>query len=144
MASLTRWTLAHKRIVALLWVVLTVAGLAAAGPASDALEDEFSVPNKEGWETNVDIAANYGGTGGDTSPLVPVVTLPQGADVDSPVIQRDLAKVDDRLEQALPQARIASYASTGSPAFVSDDGTTTFALVYPPPPANRRRRRPAG
>ena len=57
MSSLTRWTLAHKRIVALVWVVLTAAGLAAAGPATEALNDEFSVPNKEGWETNVEIAA---------------------------------------------------------------------------------------
>ena len=54
MSSLTRWVLAHKRTVVLAWVVLTIAGIAAAGPATDALDPEFSVPNKEGWETNVD------------------------------------------------------------------------------------------
>ena len=32
----------------------------------------------------------------------------------------------------MPNARIASYASTGDRAFVSDDGRTTFALVYTP------------
>jgi hypothetical protein len=49
MSSLTRWVLAHKRTVVITWVALTIAGIAAAGPASDALEPEFSVPNKEGW-----------------------------------------------------------------------------------------------
>ena len=52
-SSLTRWVLAHKRTVVLTWIVLTIAGIAAAGPATDALDPEFSVPNKEGWETNV-------------------------------------------------------------------------------------------
>ena len=71
MSSLTRWVLAHKRTVVLAWVVLTIAGVAASGPATDALDPEFSVPNKEGWETNVDIEKHYRGTGGNTSPLVP-------------------------------------------------------------------------
>jgi putative drug exporter of the RND superfamily len=133
MAALTRFVLAHKRLVVLGWIVLAIAGAAAAGPATDALDPEFSVPNKEGWETNVAIAERYQGTGGDTAPLVPVVTLPQGESVDSPRVERDLHRVDDRLAEELPNARIASYASTGDRAFVSDDGRTTFALVYPQP-----------
>ena len=84
MSTLTRWVLAHKRIVVLGWIVLTIAGVVAAGPATRALESEFSVPDKEGWETNVAIADHYRGTGGDTAPLVPVVTLPEGETVDSP------------------------------------------------------------
>jgi putative drug exporter of the RND superfamily len=136
LSSLTRWVLAHKRIVVAVWVALTLAGVAAAGPATDALEPEFSVPDKEGWETNVAIAERYQGTGGDTSPLLPVVTLPEGQSVDSPAVKSDLAKVDARLEKALPAARIASYASTGDDTFVSKDGATTFAIVYPQPDPN--------
>ncbi len=133
MAPLTRWVLAHKRIVVIAWIALTLAGMAAAGPASDALEPEFSVPNEEGWETNQVIAERYQGTGGDTAPLLPVVTLPDGQSVDSPGVRADLAQLDERLDEALPDARIASYASTGDQAFVSDDGRTTFAVVYPQP-----------
>ena len=133
MASLTRWVLAHKKTVVLAWIVLAIAGMAAAGPASNALDPEFSVPGKEGWETNVDIAARYQGTGGDASPLLPVVTLPKGESVDSPRVKADLASLGARLERALPHARTASYASTGDRGFVSDDGRTTFAIVYPPP-----------
>ena len=136
MSSLTRWVLAHKRTVVITWVVLTVAGIAAAGPATDALDPEFSVPNKEGWETNVAIAQHYRGTGGDTAPLVPVVELPQGTRADSPSVRADLAKVDRALEQALPNSRLASYASTGDKTFVSDNGRTAFAVVYPQPDPN--------
>ncbi|MGH2847035.1 MAG: MMPL family transporter, partial [Thermoleophilaceae bacterium] len=132
-ASLTRWVLRHKRAVVVAWLVLTVAGVAAAGPASNALEPEFSVPNKEGWETNVAIAERYRGTGGDAAPLVPVVTLPQGKTVASPGIRAELARIDARLTSALPAARLASYASTGDRALVSDDGRTAFAVIHPTP-----------
>jgi putative drug exporter of the RND superfamily len=132
-ASLTRWVLAHKRIVVLSWVVLTVAGMAAAGPASEALEPEFSVPGKEGWETNETIAARYNGTGGNTSPLLPVVTLPEEDSIDSPAVRADLVRLEERLGEALPGSRAASYASTGDETFVSEDGRTTFAVIYPQP-----------
>src|SRR3954469_17058895 len=133
MSALTRYVLAHKKTVVIAWVVLTVAGVMAAGPASDALESEFSVPAKEGWETNVAITERYGGTGGDAAPLLPVVTLRSGDTVDSPGVRGDLRRLDARLDRALPGSRIASFASTGDRAFVSNDGRTTFALVYPRP-----------
>jgi RND superfamily putative drug exporter len=132
-SSLTRWVLAHKRIVVGIWVALAIAGMAAAGPASDRLDPEFSVPGKEGWETNQLIEARYGGTGGDAAPLVPVVTLPAGRSVDSPAVREDLARVDAIVREALPGARIASYESTRDPALVSDDGRTVFSIVHAPP-----------
>src|SRR4051812_21734738 len=140
MSSLTRWVLAHKRIVVAFWLVLTVAGMAAAGPASKALKQEFSVPGKEGWQTNQAIAERYRGTGGQSAPLMPVVTLPAGKSVDSPGVRAQLATLDRRLARALPGARIASFASTGDRAFVSRDGHTTFAIAYP----RRDRDQPFG
>src|SRR4051794_8723783 len=130
MASLTRWVLAHKRIVTVSWIALTIAGIMAAGPASKALDQKFSVPDKEGWKTSVAIAQHYG-NGADSNPLLPVVALPAGQSVDSPRVKADLRRVDQRLRAALPGARVASYASTADRAFVSKDGHTTFALVWP-------------
>jgi RND superfamily putative drug exporter len=132
-STLTRWVLAHKRIVVGFWVILTIVGIAAAGPASNALKQKFSVPGRDGYETNVQIAKHYSGTGGEHPPLVPVVTLPAGKTVDSPGVRNDLRAVDNRLEQALPGSRVASYGSTGDRGFVSADGHTTFAVVNPPP-----------
>ncbi len=131
MSSLTRWVLAHKRIVVIGWIVLTIAGIAAAGPASNALKNDFSVPAKESWKTNVAIAERYGSDVNGSTPLLPVVTLPDGKSLRSPGVSADLKRVDERLRAALPGARIASYASTRSDSFVSKDGRTTFALVYP-------------
>jgi RND superfamily putative drug exporter len=136
-SSLTRWVLAHKRTVVSFWIVATIAGIMAAGPASEALDQEFSVPEKEGWETNVAINEQYRGTG-DAAPLIPVTTLPEGESINSPGVKADLEQVDARLEQALPGSRIASYTSTGNEAFVSDDGRTTFALVYPTPDSDQQ------
>jgi RND superfamily putative drug exporter len=52
--------------------------------------------------------------------------------VDSPGISEQLDAALARVEAALPESRIASYASTRDRAFVSEDGRTTFALVSIP------------
>src|SRR3954469_12703372 len=133
MSAVTRFVLKHKRAVVISWVVLTIAGIAAAGPASRALDPEFSVPGGEGWETNVAIERQYQGTGGNSAPLLPVVTLPAGQTVDSPGVRAQLTDLDRRLARALPGARSASYASTGDRALVSRDGHTVYGLIYPRP-----------
>ena len=131
MAAMTGWVLAHKRLVVGFWVAVTLVAFAAIGPAGKALSPEFTVPGREGFETNRALAATYG-NGGDVAPIVPVVQLPAGTTVDSPGVTRELEAAVARVEAALPQARLASYASTHDRAFVSADGRTTFALVYIP------------
>jgi RND superfamily putative drug exporter len=129
--TLTRWVLLHKRLVTAFWIVVAIAAFGAVGPAGDALSEEFSVPGREGYETNRDIATIYG-NGGDVAPIVPVVTLPSGTTVDSPVVANELDAALAKVQRALPDARIASYGSTGDDAFVSADRRTTFALAYIP------------
>jgi RND superfamily putative drug exporter len=115
-----------------LWLVVTVVGFACAGRATSAFSDQYSVPGKEGYETNAAIARTLG-NGGDGPPLVPVVTLPRGTDVASPAVKSGLDDVARRIRGAVPGVRVASYASTGDRAFVSGDGRTTFLLAYTPP-----------
>jgi RND superfamily putative drug exporter len=131
MTQLTEWVLAHKRLVVGFWFLVTIAAFAAIGRAGNALSEEFNTVPGEAFETNREIAASYG-SGGDVAPIVPVVTLPEGATVDSPGVTEELDDALARVEAALPDARLASYASTGDQAFVSEDGRTTFALVYIP------------
>ena len=131
MAVLTNWVLSHKRVVLGLWLAVTIAAFGAIGPAGSALSQQFGVPGREGFETNKELAAIYG-SGGDVAPIVPVVTLPKAKTVDSPGVSAQLGAALAKLKSALPKARIASYASTRDRAFVSDDGRTTFALVYIP------------
>jgi RND superfamily putative drug exporter len=133
MTSLTRWVLAHRRLVVGFWVVVTVIGIATAGAATKAMNQKFSVPGREGWDANQAIAKIYRGTGGSGgAPLVPVVTLPAGKTITDPAVQADLQAVETKLVKAVPGSRVAGYASTQDKAFVSKDGRTTFAVAYPP------------
>jgi len=129
MTGLTRFVLDHKRLVLGFWLAVTIAAFAASGPAGGALSQQFDVPGREGFETNRELNAIYG-NGGDVAPLIPVVTLPEGKTVDSPGVSEQLDAALAKVEAALPEAMTASYASTHDRAFVSDDGRTTFALVY--------------
>jgi RND superfamily putative drug exporter len=131
MGALTGWILRHKRLVVAAWLAVVIAAFAAVGPAGSALSQQFNVPGREGFETNKELAAIYG-SGGDVAPIVPVVQLPPGTTVDSPGVSEQLRAALAKIEVALPEAMTASYASTGDRAFVSDDGRTTFALVYIP------------
>src|ERR1035438_2477170 len=124
MTRLTHWVLTHKRIVVIFWVVLTLVGMASAGPATKALKQKFSVPGKEGWVTNQQIQRDFRGTGGNGAPLLAVVTLPAGGSMDSPAAKQGLRAVESRLQNALPGTRLAGYASTGSSAFLSSDRHT--------------------
>jgi RND superfamily putative drug exporter len=131
MATVTRWVLGHKRLVVGLWVALAVAGVAAMGPADNSFQQQFNVPGKQAFAANSQIAGTYG-NGGDVAPLVPVVSLPEGKTVDSPGVRSQLANALAKVQAALPDARLASYASTHDRTFVSEDGRTTFALAYIP------------
>ena len=131
MAALTRWTLSHRRLIVAFWILVTFVGIATAGSATKAMNQKFSVPGREGWETNLKIAESYRGTGGNGAPLVPVVTLPAGRSATDPAVRGDLRAVEAKLARALPGARVAGYGSTGDRGFVSKDGRTTFAVAYP-------------
>jgi putative drug exporter of the RND superfamily len=132
MTKLTRFTLSHKRLVAGFWILLTLLGVAFAGKATNAMKQTFSVPDREGSRTNQLVKRAFHG-GGDQAPILPVVTLPRGTSVESPKVTADLNAIAARAERAAPGTRVASYATTHSEAFVSDDGRTTYLLAYTPP-----------
>ena len=133
MAPLTRWVLTHKRTVVIFWVILTLIGMGSASSATKSLKQKISVPGKEGFVTNQRIAHNFHGTGGNGDPLLAVVTLPSGKVVSSPVVEGELRAIESRLRRTLPGTRLAGYASTHNPGFLSADKRTTFVVAYPPP-----------
>src|SRR5215471_1034196 len=96
MTSITRWVLAHKRIVTVGWILVTLAGIATVGSATSAFSKKFSVPGREGFTTNDKIAHIYH-QGGRNAPLVPVVTLPAGVSVSSPTVRAGLTQVESKL-----------------------------------------------
>jgi RND superfamily putative drug exporter len=128
-SSVTSWVLRHKRLVIGFWIVLTLVGGASSGAATKAMKQKFSVPGKEGWEANKEIQQRFHGTGGNSTPLVPVVTLKGSARSE----RGQLAGLEQKVRQALPGSRVVGYGSTGSKAFLSNDGHTAFAVAYPVP-----------
>src|SRR5215467_15827026 len=104
MATLTRFSLAHKRLVVVFWLLVALVGIASASKATKAFSDQYSVPGREGYETNTTIARTFG-NGGDTPPLVAVITLPSGVRVDSATVRRGSAEVAARVERAIPRVR---------------------------------------
>jgi putative drug exporter of the RND superfamily len=131
MPRLTRFLLRHKLAVVAAWLVVLVAGVAAAGVVPGRLSQEFSFPGQEGYEANVAILEAYG-NGGPGNPLVPVVTLPAGATVDSP-------GAADALDRAFagvatdPRLRVLAWpATTDDRRLVVDGGRTVYGLVWGP------------
>ena len=132
LTSITRWVLAHRRLVTTAWIAITLVGIATVGSSTSAFSKKFTVPGREGFTTNSKIVGIYH-QGGRGAPLVPVITLPRGASVAAAQVKSQLLAVESKLHRTLPGVRTASFASTGDRAFVSADGRTTFLLAYPPP-----------
>src|SRR5690242_19071702 len=117
--TVTRWVLAHKALVTIFWIVLTLAGFYGSSKVSDQLDEQFSMPASPAYAVNQEINERFGG-GGDATPLVAVATLPAGENVRDPGVRSDLRQVERKLTAVLPGTRVASYGSTGEAAYVSD------------------------
>jgi RND superfamily putative drug exporter len=131
MPRLTTFLLRHKLAVVAAWLVVLVAGGAAAGAVPARLSQAFSFPGQEGYEANVAILETYG-TGGPGNPLVPVVTLPDGTTVGSPGTADALARAFDGVA-ADPRLRVLAWPSTtGDRRLVVDGGRTVYGLVWGP------------
>jgi RND superfamily putative drug exporter len=131
MPRLTQFLLRHKLAVVAAWLVVLVAGGAAAGAVPGRLSQEFSFPGEEGYEANVAILEAYG-NGGPGNPLVAVVELPEGTTVDSPgtrdALDRAFAGV-----AADPRLRVLAWpATTDDRRLVVDGGGTVYGLVWGP------------
>jgi putative drug exporter of the RND superfamily len=125
--------LRRKAWIAGLWVAVFACGVLLVGSTLGATKPSVFASGRESFDANARILATYR-NGGTSTPIVPVLTLPEGKTVDSPGVRQELARAFDRLERSVPSVRIASYASTGDRGFVSSDGRTTYALVFSPPP----------
>src|SRR4051794_3650885 len=107
-----------------------VAGGIAAGPVTDRLTFDFSLPGQPGYEAEQQLIETFGTNTADT--LVPVVTVPEGSTVEARAA--DIAGVFGAVRAAVPQARVVDLGSTGDQRFVTDDGRSSFALIQGPLP----------
>ena len=130
MIRLTEFVLRHRKLVMLFWLVMLVVGGFAAGRTADRLTVDFSLPGQPGYETEKQILDIYG-NGGSNPPTIAVATVPEGSTVEDHL--DDITATLDDVQAAVPRTRILSYADTADDVFLTDDGRTTYALVYPEP-----------
>jgi putative drug exporter of the RND superfamily len=127
-----RWAefvLAHRRWVALFWLVVLVGGAVATGPASERLTVEYSLPGEPGAKTAKQIGETFG-NGGYTAPYLVSVTYPQGQTVAGH--EAEVAAAFDAVATKVPSVRVLDEANTGDAAFRTDDGRTSYAMVFYP------------
>ena len=130
MVRLAEFVLRHKLLVVLFWVAMLVVGVYATGQTSKRLVVDFSLPGQPGYETETQLLETFH-NGGSNPPTIAVVTVPEGTTVEQELDQ--ITPVFDEIEKALPGTRMVDFAETQDPKFITEDGRTTFALVYPEP-----------
>ncbi|HEY2267601.1 MAG TPA: MMPL family transporter, partial [Streptosporangiaceae bacterium] len=131
MPALTRFVLRHKALVILFWVVVAAVGVMTISGTTHRMTNDFSMPG-QAFKVDNQIVRQYG-NGGSQAPYVPVITVPAGQKVTDPAVAAATGRAFGALARAIPGVRIADYANTHNPAFVTRDGRSTFALVYTAP-----------
>jgi len=124
-----RWAefvLTHRRWVVGLWLLAVVGGAIAAGPVSDRLTHDWSLPGEPGTKTARQINHAFGN--GCTAPYLVSVTYPEGQAVAGHRAQ--VAAGFNAVATKVLSVRVLDEANTGDAAFRTTDGRTANALVF--------------
>jgi RND superfamily putative drug exporter len=128
MERLARFVMHHRRIVALSWLVLFVAGGVSASGLGSRLTFDFSLPGQPGYNAEEHLIHSYGVSSDDT--FVATLSDPAGGSVTSE--GRRVASVFDAIQKQVPEVRLIDQATTGDSSFGSSSGRTSFALIQGP------------
>lgn len=128
----TRWVLAHRLLVVLVWVVLAGAGGATASLTTSRLGTTFPLPGRPSYVVDERIVAIYH-VGGGADPLVVVLGAPAGSSPASPTGLATLGRVEAAATMG-GRYRVLGYATTRDTRFLAGDHRRiTFLLVFTPP-----------
>jgi RND superfamily putative drug exporter len=130
MLGLTRFVLRHKLMVAVFWLLVLVAGVAASAKVSSRLSGQFAITGAASFKANTQIQHLYG-NGGAGYPEVALVRLPPGTTAASQAGRAELSRAFAAVGRR-PGLRVADYASTGDRAFLGSDGLSSYGLVFVP------------
>lgn len=123
MERLAHYVAHHRRLVIVIWVVLTAFGAYSAGRVAERWTQDFSVPGAPGHEADRRALAKLGN--GEVFPFV-LVLRADGDVTKVPGVEQAIATT----AAANPGSRVSSFFDTGDEVYVSDDRTVTFANLY--------------
>jgi RND superfamily putative drug exporter len=131
MRRLGEMVLRHRLLIVVAWVVIAVAGGAVASTVTNRMTVNFSLPGQPGdTAANKIIAAFH--NGGNTSPILATITLPQGQTITGH--EAEVAKAFASVGSADVPLRVVDEANTGDRAFRTSDDRTAYAMVFYPFP----------
>ena len=131
MRRLAELVLRHRFLVMALWVVIAVAGGAVTSTVNNRTTVNFSLPGQPGDTAANKIVAAFH-NGGNTTPLLVTVTMPQGQ-----TVAGNEAKVTRAFASAAAAGvplRVVDEGNTGDKAFRTTDDRTAYAMVFYPFP----------
>jgi putative drug exporter of the RND superfamily len=131
MRRLAELVLRHRLVIVIAWAVILVAGGAVSGTVSNRMTVNFSLPGQPGDTAANKIIAEFH-NGGNTSPLLATVTLPQGQTITGH--EAEVTKAFASLGSAKVPLRVVDEANTGDKAFRTSDDRTAYAMVFYPFP----------
>ncbi len=129
MVRLTRWVLAHRRMVVLGWVALAAVGGSTASLTTSRLGKTFDLPGRPSFETGVRLAALYRGEAGGQDPTVPVISAPGRRTLAGASARVLLRRVEVAASER-GRYRVLGYGTTGSLRFLTADRHSAYVLVF--------------
>jgi RND superfamily putative drug exporter len=123
LARLTRWTVAHRRIVALAWVIVALAAALANRTAGADFDNDLAVPGTESQAAFDTLRERFPERSGDAMQIV--MRSPDG--FDDPTVRRAVEEASADIE-ALPDV-VSATTPYGTPPTISDEGTIAFATI---------------
>jgi putative drug exporter of the RND superfamily len=124
---LARLVLRRRRLVAVFWLAVTIAGLLLAGTITGRFSSAQELPGLPSYQAAEILQQSYGI--GDNPPIAVLVTLPAGEQITSPAGRSDLSRTLGPVS-ADRSLRVVSYLSAGNHKLVSGNGRSTLVLVY--------------
>jgi RND superfamily putative drug exporter len=125
MLKLTRWTIAHRRIVVLSWIVLAVGVLAASQAVGKRNANNFSLPNTDSQRAIDLLQSRFPAQAGDADQIVFRTRTGKLTDASTRAV---IAPALERIARLPHVADVVSPYAAGAKA-VSKAGTIGFATV---------------
>ena len=133
MRRLAELVLRHRALVVVAWIVIAVAGAMVTSTVNNRMTVSFSLPGQPGdAAANKIIAAFH--NGGNTTPLLATVTLPQGQTITGH--EDEVAKAFAAVDSVGVPLRVVDESNTGDKAFRTSDDRTAYAMVFYPFPTS--------
>jgi putative drug exporter of the RND superfamily len=125
MLRLTRWTMAHRRLVAIGWIALAVGVFAISSSVGTRTANNFSLPNTGSQRATDLLTSRFPAQAGDSDQIV---FHARAGTIGGPSIRHAVATAIGRVSKLPHVTAVLSPYSAGSRA-ISPDGTIGFATV---------------